>query len=260
VTYELITVNTLDGIATLTMCHASRRNALSENHLRELLDATHTIAASDARGLIIAAEGPVFSSGHDFNDMKSRNEDEMRELLGLCGEFMQLLQKIPQPVIAQVEGLATAAGCQLVASCDLAVAGESVQFQTPGGQGGWFCHTPGVALVRAIGQKRAAEMLFTGAPISAQTALAWGLVNRVVADPEVATETQRLLVQATRGSRAAKAAGKSAYYRQADLNTPDAYIFATDIMAATSQSTDGQENFRSFVEKRPARYSCSKAE
>jgi enoyl-CoA hydratase/carnithine racemase len=167
---------------------------------------------------------------------------------------MQLLQKIPQPVIAQVEGLATAAGCQLVASCDLAVAGESAQFQTPGGRGGWFCHTPGVALMRAVGRKRALEMLLTGDPIDAQTAADWGLVNRVVPDSDVALETRELLQRATRGSSYAKAKGKQAFYRQVDLDLPGAYALATDEMATSSQSKDGQERISAFVEKRPPKY------
>jgi len=252
--YQHISVTEADDFATVTMCRAPRRNSLSEEHLRELLSAFQSIAESDARGIILAAEGPVFSAGHDFNDMQGRNYDEMKQLLELCGELMQQLQQIPQPVIAQVEGLATAAGCQLVASCDLAVAGESVQFQTPGGHGGWFCHTPAVALVRAIGRRRAVEMLFTGDPIDAQTAADWGLVNRVVPDADVAAETQALLQRATRGSDYSKAEGKKALYRQADLDVAAAYALATEVMAASSQSKDGQESICSFVEKRRPHY------
>ena len=254
VKYQHITVNEDDGLATVTMCRAQRRNSLSEDHLLELLSAFQTIAAGDARGIVLAAEGPVFSSGHDFNDMHGRNLDEMRQLLGVCAELMQLLQQMPQPVIAQVEGLATAAGCQLVASCDLAVAGESAKFQMPGGQGGWFCHTPGVAMVRAVGRKRALEMLLTGDPIDAGTAADWGLVNRVVPDADVAVETRALLKRATRGSGYSKAEGKRAFYLQADLDTADAYALATEVMSTTSQSKDGQESITSFVEKRHPNY------
>lgn len=252
--YQHITLEEADGIATVTMCRERRRNSLSEEHLRELLDACRHIGESEARGIIIAAEGPVFSSGHDFNDMLGRNVDEMYALLSVCGELMQLIQQLPQPIIAQVEGLATAAGCQLVASCDLAVAGESVHFQTPGGHGGWFCHTPGVALVRAVGRKRALEMLITGDPIDAETACDWGLVNRVVPDSDVASETRVLLERATRGSRYSKAEGKRTFYQQADLDIADAYALATDVMATTSQSDDGQESICSFVEKRPPNF------
>jgi len=254
VKYRHVTVEEVDDLATVTMCRAQRRNSLSKDHLHELLNAFQTIADGNARGIVLAAEGPVFSSGHDFNDMYGRNLDEMKQLLKVCGELMQLLQRIPQPVIAQVEGLATAAGCQLVASCDLAVAGESARFQTPGGHGGWFCHTPGVALVRAVGRKRALEMLLTGDPIDARTAADWGLVNRVVPDADVAFETRALLKRATRGSSYSKAEGKQAFYRQADLDTTDAYALATEVMATTSQSMDGQESISAFVEKRPASY------
>jgi len=252
--YEHITLEEADGFATVTMRRPHRRNSLSEDHLSELLNAFEAIAESDARGAVLAAEGPVFSSGHDFNDMHGRNLDEMKHLLGVCGELMQLLQRIPQPVIAQVEGLATAAGCQLVASCDLAVAGESARFQMPGGGGGWFCHTPGVALVRAVGRKRALEMLLTGDSIDAQTAAAWGLINRVVPDPDVAVETRALLQRATRGSTYSKAKGKQALYRQMDLDTAGAYSLATEVMAETSQSRDGQEAIAAFVEKRPPEF------
>ena len=254
VSYEHITVAREDDFAVVTMCRARTRNSLSEDHLLELTSAFETIAESDARGVVLAAEGPVFSSGHDFNDMKGRNLDEMKRLLAVCGDFMQLLQRIPQPVIAQIEGIATAAGCQLAASCDLAVAGESTQFQTPGGRGGWFCHTPGVALARAVGRKHALEMLFTGDPIDAQTALAWGLVNRVVPDAQVASETRALLRRATAGTRAAKAKGKEIFYRQIDLDVGGAYEVATEAMAETSQWPDAQERIEAFIEKRAPSY------
>ena len=249
-TYRHITLAEDEDFATVTMCRAHRRNSLSEDHLRELLDAFHGIGQSGARGVVLAAQGPVFSSGHDFHDMRGRSLEQMQALLAVCGELMQLLQRIPQPVMAQVQGLATAAGCQLVASCDLAVAGESARFQMPGGAGGWFCHTPGVALARAVGRKRAVEMLLTGDAIDARTAAEWGLINRVVPDAEVAAEARALLHRATRGSRYSKGKGKQALYRQMDLDTAAAYELATRIMAETSQSTDAQEMMAAFVEKR----------
>ncbi len=234
----------------LTLCRPAQRNALSEDLLRELLDALQTLRDGKARGCIIAAEGPVFCAGHDFADMDGRALPEMRRLLAVCAEVMQTLQALPQPVIAQVQGLATAAGCQLVASCDLAVAAESAKFAVPGSKGGWFCTTPGVALTRAVGRKHALEMLLTGDPIDSQTALAWGLVNRVVPDDQLAKATRELLSRATRGSALSREIGKQAFYRQIDLSTPDAYAYASEVMAAASQTEDAAENLRSFLEKR----------
>ena len=240
--------------AVVTLRRAAQRNALSEALLRELLAALRAIGEGKARGVVLAAEGPVFSAGHDFADMDGRGLESMRRLLALCAEVMQALQALPQPVVAQVEGLATAAGCQLVASCDLAVASETARFAVPGGRGGWFCTTPGVALARAVGRKRALEMLLTGDPIDARTALEWGLVNRVVPAERVAAETRALLGRATRGSALSKGIGKQTFYRQVDLAAPEAYAFAGEVMAAASQTEDARENLRAFREKRPARF------
>jgi len=247
----------LDGegeIAVLTLARPERRNALAEDVIREILHALRRTAEGKARGVVVAAEGPVFSAGHDFGDMEGRRLPEMQRLLDVCADMMQTIQQLPQPVIAQVEGLATAAGCQLVASCDLAVAGETARFAVPGGRGGWFCTTPGVALARAVGRKHALEMLLTGDPIDAPTALAWGLVNRVVPDERVAEETRALLGRATRGSRLSKSIGKRAFYRQVDLDTRAAYDHAGEVMAAASQTEDAQEGLRAFLEKRRPRF------
>lgn len=255
--YDNISVEESDGLVTITMCRAHRRNSLSAEHLAELKHAVENVAASEARGVLLAAEGPVYCAGHDFNDMYARDLDGMRELLESCAELMQRILTLPQPVLAQVQGAAIGAGCQLVASCDLAVASESARFQTPGGQGGWFCHTPAVALVRAIGRKRATEMLFTGDAIDPYKAVEWGLINRAVPDEELQTEARGLLERATRGSRTSKAEGKRAFYRQADLGVADAYEIATDVMAVTSQSPSGRENMAAFVEKRNPVYDDS---
>ncbi len=252
--YEHIGLEEDGAFAVVTMRRPERRNALSEAHLRELLHAFRAIGEGKTRGAIVAAEGPVFSAGHDFEDMRHRSLVEMRELLAVCADLMQTVQRIPQVVIAQVEGLATAAGCQLVASCDLAVCGESSRFAVPGGRGGWFCTTPGVGLVRAVGRKHALEMLLTGDPIDAPTALAWGLVNRVVPDAEVAEATRELLGRATRGSALAKGIGKQAFYRQADLDLRGAYDYASEVMAAASQTEDARENLAAFLEKRKPRF------
>ncbi len=252
--YRNIVCSEEGDFAVVTMCRSKRRNSLSEEHLLELKSAFGEIGKGDAKGVILAAEGSVFSSGHDFKDMHGRDVDEMRRLLDVCRDFMQTLMDIPQPVIAQVQGLATAGGCQLVASCDLAVAAASAQFAVPGGRGGWFCTTPGVALARAVGRKRAVEMLLTGDPIDAATAADWGLVNRVVPDEQLAEATRELLRRATRGSRDSKRIGKRAFYDQIELALPDAYHYATGVMAEASQTESAQEGMRAFLEKRPPRF------
>jgi enoyl-CoA hydratase/carnithine racemase len=252
--YRHVRLETEGKFAILTMCRPERRNALSEAHLRELRDAIEHLRTSDLRGLVIAAEGPVFSAGHDFADMAGRDLAGIRQLLAVCEEVMTGLQAMPQVTIAQVEGLATAAGCQLVSSCDLAVCGESSQFAVPGGKGGLFCTTPAVGLVRAVGRKHALEMLLTGDPIGAREALAYGLVNCVVADAEVPKATRELLERATRGSALSKALGKQTFYRQVDLDVRSAYAYAIEVMAAASQTPDAQENIHAFLEKRAPRF------
>lgn len=239
--------------AVITLERPDVRNALSWELLAELHDAFQRAGSSDARGVILAAQGPVFSAGHDYRDLDGRDAAAMAELLTHCRRTMTAIQALPQPVIAQVEGLATAGGCQLVAHCDLAVAGESARFAVPGGRGGWFCTTPGVPLARAVGRKRALEMLMTGDPIDAGTACAWGLVNRVVPDAEVGAATRELLGRATRGSAASKAMGKRAFYRHVDLDIEAAYDVAVPVMAESSQHPDAQESIRAFLAKRSRR-------
>jgi len=252
--YRHITLQDEGDFAVVTMRRPKQRNALSEAHLRELLDAFRRIGEGPARGVILAAEGPVFSAGHDFSDMADRDLSGMRVLLRVCADVMKTIQALPQPVAAQVQGLATAAGCQLVAACDLAVAAEGARFQVPGGMGGWFCTTPGVALVRAVGRKHALEMLLTGDPIDARTAMAWGLVNRVVPEERLEKETRDLLGRATRGSALSKGIGKRAFYRQVDMELEAAYEFASEVMAESSQTEDARENIRAFLDKRPPRF------
>ena len=244
-----------DGLATVTMNRPDRRNALSEAHMTELIAALQDAgAAPDTRAIVLAAAGPVFSAGHDFADMAERDLDGMRRLLATCTELMLTVQRLPQPVVARVQGIATAAGCQLVASCDLAVAAEDATFATPGGKGGWFCTTPMVAVVRAVGRKRALEMLLTGDPIDARTALAWGLVNRVVSQANLVAETEALARAASRGSLASKALGKRAFYDTIDLDVEAAYAHACEVMASSSMTADGREAIVAFLEKRPGVY------
>jgi enoyl-CoA hydratase/carnithine racemase len=253
--YEHILVGEDAGLAIVTMNRPERRNALSEAHMAELVRAFRTLGdRGEARAVILAAAGPVFSSGHDFADMVERDLDGMRRLLGTCATLMLTLERVPQPVVASVQGIATAAGCQLVATCDLAVAAEEVTFATPGGKGGWFCTTPMVAVARAVGRKRALQMLFTGDPIDSRTALAWGLVNRVVPRAQLAEETEALARAASRGSITSKALGKHAFYETLDLDVEAAYAKACEVMATSAMSEDGREAMRSFLEKRPGVY------
>lgn len=248
--YELITLEYEGNFATVTMNCPQRRNALSLRHMLELTDAFRSIGESDARGAILAANGPVFSAGHDFADMVGQDLVAMRRLLKVCTTLMNTIQEIPQPVLARVHGLATAAGCQLVATCDLAVASTEAGFATPGGKGGWFCTTPMVAVSRNVGRKRALEMLLTGDVIDAQTAADWGLINRVVPPEQLVEASQNLLERATRGSFISKGIGKQAYYTQIDLAQPQAYAYAQEVMASASQIPDAQEGMRAFLEKR----------
>src|SRR5579875_1694772 len=252
--YELILLEFEGEFATITMNNPKRRNALSLKHMLELTDAFRKVGDSSVRGVILAANGPVFSAGHDFADMVGQDLIAVRKLLRVCTTMMNTIQEIPQPVLARVHGLATAAGCQLVATCYRAVASTEAGFATPGGKGGWFCTTPMVAVSRNIGRKRALEMLLTGDVIDAQTAADWGLVNRVVPPERLVEESQNLLERATRGSFISKGIGKQAYYAQMDLPQHQAYAYAQEVMASTSQIPDAQEGMRAFLEKRKARF------
>ncbi len=238
------------GIVTITMNLPQRRNALSKQHMLALIDAFRAVGDSDARGVILAANGPVFSAGHDFADMAGKDLGELRALLLTCTELMTLVQEIPQPVIAKVHALATAAGCQLVATCDLAIAADTAGFALPGGKGGLFCTTPLVAVARNIGRKRALELSMTGDPIDAATAADWGLINRVVPAADLDVAVDDLIRRATRGSSFAKAVGKAGFYAQVDLDQPKAYAYAVEVMAANATTHDGQEGIASFIEKR----------
>ncbi len=249
--YEHVLLDRQGPYVTVTMNRPRRRNALSLAHMRELHAAFGEAAATDATGIVLAGAGPVFSAGHDFAEVAEADYASARELLGASAELMHQVQNVPQVVVARVHGLATAAGCQLVASCDLAVAGLSAGFATPGGKGGWFCHTPMVPVARHVGRKRAMEMALTGDTIDAETAAAWGLVNRAVPDEELDKATRDLLERATCGSPASKALGKRALYAQLDRPERDAYTQATETMAGSSQTPEAREGMRAFLEKRP---------
>jgi enoyl-CoA hydratase/carnithine racemase len=248
--YAHVLVEREKDTVTITMNRPARRNSLSAEHLAELLAAFRDTAETDASGIVLAAAGPVFSAGHDFGDVAARDLTGVRDLLRLCTELMRTIQSVPQVVIARVHGLATAAGCQLVASCDLAVAARSAGFALPGGRGGWFCHTPAVPVARMIGRKRLMELALTGDVIDAATALDWGLVNRVVPDDELDDAVAGLLARATEGSRASKALGKQTLYAQLDRPEADAYTIAMEVMAAASQMPAAREAMAAFLDKR----------
>jgi len=247
---ENVLVKRENDTVTITMNRAARRNALSADHLAELLAAFRDAGHSDASGIVLAGAGPVFSAGHDFADVAARDLAGTRDRLRLCTDVMRTIQSLPQVVIARVHGLATAAGCQLVASCDLAVAARSAGFALPGGKGGWFCHTPAVPVARVIGRKRLMELALTGDVIDADTALDWGLVNRVVPDEQLDEAVADLLARATRGSRASKALGKQTLYAQLDRPEADAYTIALEVMAAASQTPAAREGIAAFLDKR----------
>lgn len=235
---------------TVMLSNPAKRNALSLDVLTELTSTFEEIAVSDALGVILAAEGPVFSAGHNFGEMKGASEADALHLFTVCSNLMQTMHSIPQPIVARVHALATAAGCQLVATCDLAVAASSAGFAIPGGKGGLFCHTPLVAVARSLPPKRALEMAMTGDVISAQTACEWGFVNSVVDDSDLDDATLELLERACRGSRESKAIGKQAYYQQIGMNESDAYAFASAVMAQAVVSDVAQEGIAAFLEKR----------
>ncbi len=244
----------LEGqVAVVTLNRPERRNALSFDLMAELVGRLDEAASNrQVRAVILQAAGKVFSSGHDLGEMTGRTLEDYRSIFDLCTQLMTKIQSIPQPVIAQVQGMATAAGCQLVATCDLAVASSEATFATPGVKIGLFCTTPMVALTRAIGRKRAMEMLLTGRAIDAATAAEWGLVNRVVPAAGLASETRKLAMQIAEASSFTVALGKEAYYRQIDLDQAGAYEYAKEVMSQNALAEDAQEGISAFLGKRAA--------
>jgi enoyl-CoA hydratase/carnithine racemase len=240
-----------DDIVYLTLNRQEKRNALSRQLLLELEAAQARLTEDlSVRAVVLGANGKVFCSGHDLSEMIGCSEEAYRELFELCSRVMLQFRRLSQPVMARVQGMATAAGCQLVAACDLAVAAEEAQFATPGIKIGLFCTTPMVPLVRAIPPKPALEMLLTGAPITAQRALELGLINRVVPADQL-DETVKLLVNAIRASSPAVVRlGKTAFYEQLGLVEATAYERANDIMTENAGFPDAQEGMQAFLQKR----------
>jgi enoyl-CoA hydratase/carnithine racemase len=253
VNYENLIVESNGPIARVTLNRPEKRNALSLAMMREMTACLSAIGESkEIQAVILSSVGSVFSSGHDLNEIRGHTIGDYRQLFDVCVELMTTIQSIPQPVIAEVGGLATAAGCQLVATCDLAIAAEEAKFATPGVRIGLFCSTPMVAVTRAIGRKRALEMLMTGAPIDANTAMAWGLINRVVPAAQLRQETLRLAEQITEASPLIIGIGKQAFYAQIDLDQAKAYDYTKEIMSLNAMAEDAQEGIGAFLEKRKA--------
>jgi len=238
-------------VAIVTLNRPQRRNALSLAMMQELIACLDQIGRGrETRAVILRAAGKVFCSGHDLAEMTGRDIDEYRRIFDVCSELMMKLQAIPQPVIAEVQGMATAAGCQLVAACDLAIAAEEATFATPGVKIGLFCTTPMVALTRAIGRKRALRMLLTGDPVDARTAADWGLVNQAVPASELKAATRTLAAKVAEASSLVVAIGKQAFYTQVDLDQPKAYAYAKEVMSMNALAADAQEGISAFLEKR----------
>lgn len=243
-----------DGVTTLTLNRPQSRNSLSQGMIRALLDVLSAIAADDTvRVVILAGAGPAFCAGHDLKELRAANYDRTytEALFAGCAELMQAIVKLPKPVIARVHGVATAAGCQLVASCDLAVAADDARFATPGVNIGLFCSTPMVALSRNVAPKHAMQMLLTGDLIDASTAWRFGLVNERVPASELETRTEALARQLAAKSPLTLAIGKEAFYRQAELPLADAYAYTRDVMVKNLEARDAQEGISAFIDKRP---------
>lgn len=237
--------------AIITLNQPERRNPLSLEVMREVTTELERLAQdSEVRAIVIRGAGKVFSSGHDLREVVDREIDDEREIFRACTLMMQAIQRVPQPVIAQVHGVAAAAGCQLVAACDLAVAADTTQFLTPGVRIGLFCSTPMVALSRAVGRKRALEMLLTGEFIDATTASDWGLINRAVPENELERAVWDLVQRLGDSSPLTMSIGKEAFYRQIEVSQADAYAMMTEVMAENAMACDAQEGINAFLGKR----------
>lgn len=238
-------------IATITLNRPEKRNALSLELMQEAIAVLRRLGADPAvRAVILRGSGPGFSAGHDLAELAGRDLPYYQQVFDTCVTLMETIQAIPQPVIAQVHGVATAAGCQLVATCDLAIAAAGSRFATPGVKIGLFCSTPMVAVSRAIGRKRALEMLLTGDFIDAQTAADWGLINRVVPAEELEASTRALAERIATASQLTVGIGKRAFYRQIDLDQHGAYVYTKDVMSRNAATGDAQEGISAFLEKR----------
>jgi enoyl-CoA hydratase/carnithine racemase len=249
--YRNLLVTAEGPAARIVLNRPEKRNALSLDLTEELIAALSDRSADDTtRVIVIEGAGPAFSAGHDLSEMIGREEPFLRELFDRCTAMMEMIHELPQPVIAKVHGIATAAGCQLVAACDLAVAAEGTRFATPGVKIGLFCSTPMVPVSRAVGRKRALQMLLTGEPIDAETALAWGLINRVLPPDDLESAVLELVQAIARSSSFTVATGKRAFYSQVDRAEEDAYEHCKRVMTENALAYDAQEGMSAFLEKR----------
>jgi enoyl-CoA hydratase/carnithine racemase len=248
-----------DGVAaTVRLNRPEKRNALSLELMEELVAALRALGKdADVRAIVIEGAGPVFSAGHDLSEMIGRDLPFYQRLFDVCTELMETIHRLPQPVIAKVHGVATAAGCQLVAACDLAIATDDARFATPGVKIGLFCSTPMVPLTRAIGRKRALEMLLTGDFVDAETARSWGLVNDVVPSDRLEGAVSELVERIARSSPLTVGIGKEAFYAQLELDEHRAYDLTKSVMAMNSLAGDAQEGMCAFLEKRAPIWSGS---
>lgn len=248
---RLLTMERSDKAAVVTLNRPERRNAFSLDLMQALIETLGIIGNdSDVRAVILASEGDVFSAGHDLNELIGRGEEEYRATFETCTQMMLRLQEIPQPVIAEVQGLATAGGCQLVAACDLAVAAATAAFATPGVKIGLFCTLPMVPIVRSIGRKRAMEMLLLGDAIPAEQAREWGLINRVVPREQLRATTLDLAARIAEASPRTIASGKRSFYEQIALNERDAYAAGCETMRQDVRTPDAVEGIAAFLGKR----------
>jgi enoyl-CoA hydratase/carnithine racemase len=249
--YRNLLVRSDGSAARIVLNRPEKRNALSLEVIDEMIAALRELSERpETRAIVIEGAGPAFSAGHDLSEMIGREREFFAQLFDRCSVMMQALHEAPQPVIAKVHGIATAAGCQLVAACDLAVAAEGTRFATPGVKIGLFCSTPMVPVSRAVGRKRAMEMLLTGEPIDAATALDWGLVNRVVSPDELEPAVARLVQSIANSSAYTVATGKRAFYSQVDVPDDVAYEHCELVMTENAFAHDAQEGMSAFLEKR----------
>ena len=250
-TYENVLFERDGAVARVTMNRPKKRNALSLDHMRELIDCFKAIGENkESSVVVLAGEGPGFCAGHDLAEMIGRDPEFYRHTFDVCCELMTTVQAIPQPVIARVHGVATAAGCQLAATCDLVVASEDARFATPGVKIGLFCSTPMVALSRSVGQKKSMEMLLTGDYVPAEEALRIGLVNKVVPANELDGAIDELAEKISSASPLVVGVGKQAFYRQLEMTTEQAYGYTKEVMSFNATFADAQEGMCAFLEKR----------